>query len=75
MRSKIEKMREELEELRQELNEAICQYEDALEYPNYYDVELSKKVMDEALREYEAAKDALELATEWAKWDEEHPAK
>lgn len=75
MRSKIEKMQEELEELRQELNEAICQYEDALEYPNDFDVELSKKVMDEAMREYENAKDALELEIAWAKWDEEHPAK
>ena len=63
-----EKIREQemlVEERMHEFNEAICEYEDALEHPDYYDVELAKKVMDEAERELLLAEDNLAYIRIW----------
>jgi hypothetical protein len=67
MSNTITELEAKVEEARQYLNEMICQYEEALENPDYYDVELSKEAMDEAQAWYEEAKSDLEAEMMWAK--------
>lgn len=54
------------EELRQDLNAAISEYEDALEYPGYYDVEAAKMAMDDAQRYYDECLDEIDTERMWA---------
>lgn len=54
------------EELRQELNEAIAEYEEAVEHPEFYQMELAKKLMDEAQKRYEECLDEIERERMWA---------
>lgn len=48
------------DELLREFNEAICEYDDAIDHPDYYDVELARKAMDEAERNYRECLDEIE---------------
>ena len=55
-----------VDDLMSDLNDAIDEYETALQYPEYYDVELAKKIMDERQRWYDEAKSDLESEIELA---------
>lgn len=57
-----------VEDLRQEFNEAIAEYEEAIEHPEYYDVESAEKAMNDKQRWYEEAKDELESEIAWSKF-------
>lgn len=58
-----------VEDLRNEFNAAIDEYELSLEYPELYDVELTKSEMDNAQRFYEEAKEDLEREIAWLEFD------
>lgn len=57
------------EQLRVELNEAISMYEMALENPDEYDVELSKREMDRREGYYRDALGEIEQERQWAELD------
>ena len=64
----IAEMEKLVEELRDEFNAAISEYEEAVEHPDYYDVEAAKHAMEDAERYYNEAKDNLELEIMWLKF-------
>ena len=68
MRNRIAELEAEVEERRQEYNERVAEYEDALSYPDLFDVDLAKVEMEDAKRWYEEAKDELECEIEWQNW-------
>lgn len=55
-----------IEELRYELIAAISEYEDAVEHPEDYDIELAEKTMNDAQRWYDEAVDELDSMKMWA---------
>lgn len=61
----IETIKKQIEEAQDYLNEMICQYEEAIDQPDFYDVALSREVMEEAQREYEYLKESLEAEKAW----------
>lgn len=55
-----------VEQLRVELNDAIAEYEDAIEHPNYYDLEAAEREMNNRQRWYDEAVSDLENEREIA---------
>lgn len=66
MTERITELEAQVEEARQWLNECVAEYEDAVQHPDLYSVDLAEEQVAEAQGEYDDLRDQLESEVAWA---------